>query len=200
MYRVGLTGGIGSGKSTVAQYFSALGVPVIDADEIAHELVAPGAPALARITQVFGGGVLEAGGALDRAALRRIVFADAARRKQLEAILHPLIRTEMEGRVARLTAAYCVLCVPLLLETGRAREVERVLVVDAPHALQYQRLMARGLGVAEIAAILRAQAGWRERLAAAHDVIENDRDLEHVEKRVRALHESYLQLARAGRK
>ncbi|MDO9371429.1 MAG: dephospho-CoA kinase [Gammaproteobacteria bacterium] len=200
MYRVGLTGGIGSGKSTVAHWFSALGVPVIDADDIAHELVVPGAPALARIAQLFGGEVLEAGGALDRAALRRIVFADAARRKQLEAILHPLIRAEMEARVERLAAAYCVLCIPLLLETGQAREVERVLVVDAPHALQYQRLMARGLGVAEIAAILRVQAGWRERLAAAHDVIENDRDLDHVEKRVRALHESYLQLARAGRK
>ena len=200
MYRVGLTGGIGSGKSTVAQYFSALGVPVIDADDIAHELVAPGAPALARITQVFGGEVLETGGALNRAALRRIVFADAAQRKRQEAILHPLIHAEMGARVARLTAPYCVLCIPLLLETGQAREVERVLVVDAPHALQYQRLMARGLGVAEIAAILRAQTGWRERLAAAHDVIENDRALEHVEKRVHELHASYLQHAHAGRK
>lgn len=200
MYRVGLTGGIGSGKSTVAQYFSALCVPVIDADVIARELVAPGSSALARITQVFGTEVLRSDGTLERAALRRIVFADAARRKQLEAILHPPIRAEMAARVARLTTPYCVLCIPLLLETGQVREVERVLVVDAPLALKYQRLMERDLSVPEITAILRVQADWHEHLAAVHDVIENDCDLAQVENRVRTLHEIYLRLADAGRK
>lgn len=200
MYRVGLTGGIGCGKTTVAGYFGALGVPVIDADDIARELVEPGTPALARIVELFGAEVLGPDGRLDRAALRRCVFADSTRRTQLEALLHPLIRAEMQARVARLDAPYCVLSIPLLVETGQAGGVERVLVVDAPNALQYRRVMARGLSAGEAAAILRAQAGWRTRLAAAHDVIVNDRELDHVKNRVRMLHEHYLALARAGDK
>ncbi len=198
MYRVGLTGGIGCGKSTVAGYFGALGVPVIDADEIARGLVEPGTPALARIAAQFGAEILGPDGALDRAALRHSVFSDVARRTQLEAILHPLIRAGMEARMAQLDAPYCVLSIPLLVETSQVGEVERVLVVDAPHALQYRRVMARGLSAREVAAILRAQARWRERLAVAHDVIVNDQGVEHVESRVRALHEHYLGLAHAG--
>ncbi len=198
MYRVGLTGGIGCGKSTVAGYFSALGVPVIDADDIARGLVEPGTSALASIATYFGAEVLGPDGALNRAALRHSVFSDAARRAQLESILHPLIRAGMEARMAQLDAPYCVLSIPLLIETGQAGEVERVLVVDAPHALQYQRVMARGLSAQEVAAILRAQARWRERLAVAHDVIVNDKAVGHVASGVRALHEHYLALARAS--
>jgi dephospho-CoA kinase len=200
MYCVGLTGGIGCGKSTVAHYFEALGVPVIDADDTAHGLVMPGTAVLDCIVEMFGAGVLGRDGALDRATLRRLVFADASRRKQLEALLHPLIRAGVQARVAQLDTPYCVLSIPLLVETGQAGEVGRVLVVDAPHALQYQRVMARGLSAGEIAAILRAQARWRDRLAVAHDVIVNDQGVEHVESRVRELHATYLGLAQASRK
>lgn len=200
MYCVGLTGGIGCGKSTVAHYFEALGVPVIDADDIAHELVMPGTAVLERIVVMFGAGVRGPDGALDRATLRRLVFSDASRRKQLEALLHPLIRVGMQARVAQLKAPYCVLSIPLLMETSQTGEVGRVLVVDAPHALQYQRVMARGLSVGEIAAILRAQARWRDRMAVAHDVIVNDQGVEHVEGRVRELHAIYLGLAQGGHK
>lgn len=200
MYCVGLTGGIGCGKSTVAHYFEALGVPVIDADDIAHGLVMPATVVLERIVRMFGAGVLGRDGALDRATLRRLVFADASRRKQLEALLHPLIRAGVQARVAQLDTPYCVLSIPLLVETGQTGEVGRVLVVDAPHALQYRRVMARGLSAGEIAAILRAQARWRERLAVAHDVIVNDQGVEHVESRVRELHAIYLGLAQASRK
>ena len=200
MYRVGLTGGIGCGKSTVAHYFAALGVPVIDADDVGRELVLPGTAALERVVEMFGTTMQGADGSLDRVALRRIVFADTTRRKQLEALLHPLIRAGVQARMAQLNAPYCVLSIPLLLETGQTGEVGRVLVVDAPHALQYQRVMARGLSAGDVAAVLRVQAGWRERLAAAHDVIVNDRDMAQVEGRVRALHEAYLGLAQASRK
>jgi dephospho-CoA kinase len=195
MLKVGLTGGIGSGKSSAAHYFAELGVPVVDADVIARELVAPGQPALARIVEVFGAAILNPDGTLDRARLRGIVFEDMARRKQLEAILHPLIRGEMEARVARLNASYCILCIPLLLETDAAR-VDRILVVDAPHYLQYLRTMTRdGLSAREVAAVLRAQIGFRERLARADAVIVNDRDQAHLRAQVEQLHRCYQQEA-----
>lgn len=118
MYCVGLTGGIGCGKSTAAHYFEALGVPVIDADDIAHGLVMPGTAALEGIVALFGAGILGPDGALDRAILRRLVFADASRRKQLEALLHPLIRAGVQARMAQLDTPYCILSIPLLVETG----------------------------------------------------------------------------------
>lgn len=193
--KVGLTGGIGSGKSSAAHYFAELGAPVVDADVIARELVAPGQPALAHIVKVFGSAILNPDGTLDRARLRGIVFEDTARRKQLEAILHPLIREEMEARVARLSAPYCILCIPLLLETDAAR-VDRILVVDAPHYLQYLRTMTRdGLSAREVAAVLRAQIGFRERLARADAVIVNDRDQAHLRAQVEQLHRRYQQEA-----
>lgn len=193
--KVGLTGGIGSGKSSAARYFAELGAPVVDADVIARELVTPGQPALARIVEIFGAAILNADGTLDRARLRGIVFEDTARRKQLEAILHPLIRGEMEARVARLSAPYCILCIPLLLETDAAR-VDRILVVDAPHYLQYLRTMTRdGLSAREVAAVLRAQIGFRERLARADAVIVNDRDQAHLRAQVEQLHRCYQQEA-----
>ncbi|MEW6353864.1 MAG: dephospho-CoA kinase [Pseudomonadota bacterium] len=201
MLVIGLTGGIGSGKSTVAQCFARLGAPVIDADVIARELVEPGKPALARIVETFGAGVLNQDGSLNRARLRSIVFSDVARRRQLEAILHPLIQKEMEARVVQLSAPYCVLCIPLLLETGQARRVQRILVVDAPHYLQYRRVMARdGLSAAEVAAVLRAQMRFRERLARADDIIVNDRDVAHVQRQVERLHRLYGELAAVNKK
>jgi dephospho-CoA kinase len=199
IYKVGLTGGVGSGKSTVAGLFAKLGTPVLDADVIARELVIPGAPALAHIVEAFGADILTAQGTLDRPRLRRIIFSDPARRKALEAILHPPIRAAMHERVTKLAGPYCVLCIPLLLETGQETEVDRILVVDTPHSLQYRRVMARdGLSAAEAAAMLRAQIGWRERLARADDVIVNDKGLAELERRVSELDRLYKELAAMG--
>lgn len=199
MLKIGLTGGIGSGKSTVADYFAELGVPVIDADKIARELVEPGQPALAAIVKIFGRGMLDSNGRLDRARLRALVFDDIDRRKQLEAILHPLIRAGMRARAAALDASgvpYCILCIPLLLETGQTDLADRILVVDVPETLQYQRVRARdGLPDAQIAAIIAAQAGREQRLAAADDVIVNEGDLADVRRRVMEMHRRYLALA-----
>ena len=199
IYQIGLTGGVGSGKSTVAGLFAKLGVPVLDADVIARELVIPGAPALARIVEAFGAAVLTAEGVLDRPRLRHIIFSDAARRKALEAILHPPIRALMRERISKLADPYCVLCIPLLLEAGQAGEVDRILVVDTPHSLQYRRVMARdGLSALEVAAMLRAQIGWRERLVRADDVIVNDKGLAELELRVSELGQLYRKLATTG--
>lgn len=200
MLVVGLTGGIGSGKTTVAGRFAARGVPVIDADRIARELVEPGRPALARIVESFGPQMLDAQGRLDRARLRERVFADSGQRKRLEALLHPLIRREMHDRVHRLSAPYCLLVIPLLLETGQADLVQRILVVDAPDELRYQRLARRGLKPEQVDAIMSAQAGRAQRLAAAHDVIVNDGDLQTLDRRVEELHRRYLETAAAAAK
>lgn len=199
MLKVGLTGGIGSGKSKAAAGFAGLGVPVIDADAIARELVAPGMPALQEIAAGFGPDLLENDGTLKRARLRSLIFSDAAQRARLEAILHPLIRQEMELRLATLADPYCVLCIPLLLETQQAHRVDRILVVDTPHYLQYKRVMERDhIGAGEVAAILRAQIGFRERLARADDIITNDRDLAHLQRQVAELHQCYQRRAAEG--
>lgn len=199
MLRIGLTGGIGSGKSAVAGYFANLGVPVIEADAIARELVMPGTPALARIVEIFGPDIITGSGVLDRVRLRSLIFSDAAQRARLEAILHPLIRDEMEARIEKLSGPYCVLSIPLLLETGQAQRVDRVLVVDTPHYLQYRRVMARdGIKAMEVAAILRAQIDFRKRLRRADDVITNDRDLPHLQWQVERLHPYYQKLTMQG--
>jgi len=158
MFVVGLTGGIGSGKSTVSDAFAALGVPVIDTDVIARELTAPGGAALDAVRAAFGETVMQADGTLDRAALRRRVFADTAARHQLEAILHPAIRQRVEQTLAQLDACYVLLVIPLLVETGAYRDVvKRTLVVDCPEAIQLARVMARnGLARDEVMAILAA--------------------------------------------
>ncbi len=198
MLIIGLTGGIGSGKSAVAERFAARGVPVLDADIIAREVVAPGTPGLARVVEAFGTDILDSQGRLDRARLGRRVFGDPELRRRLEAILHPLIRAEMRERVRHLAAPYCILVIPLLIETGQTDLVDRVLVVDAPPELQYQRVAARdGRSPAEIAAILRAQASRETRLAAADDVIVNDADLTALDRRVAELHRRYLELSAA---
>lgn len=192
MLVVGLTGGIGSGKSTVAGFFSQLGVPVVDADAIAREVTAPGQPALAEIARSFGGEVLDEQGRLRRDRLRRIVFADAHRRGELEHILHPRIRNLMRRRLARIDAPYSVAVIPLLVETGQRDLVQRVLVVDSPPDLQYERIRRRdGMDDAEIGAIIHSQASREGRLAAADDVILNDGDLDTLKRRVIELHAVY---------
>jgi dephospho-CoA kinase len=199
-YGVGLTGGIGSGKSAVADAFSALGVPVVDTDAIAHALTTAEGAAMLPIRQAFGDAVIAADGALDRAAMRALVFSDAAARRHLEAILHPLIREESDRCVASAAAdgaAYAILMVPLLIESGTYRErVQRVLVVDCAEATQIRRVMARsGLVQADVERIMQAQATRQQRLAAADDVIDNEGPLDALPERVRQLHEEYLKRA-----
>jgi len=194
MFAVGLTGGIGSGKSTVADLFAGQDVPVIDTDAIARQLTAPGGAALEAIHAVFGDAVMQADGTLDRAALRRRIFSDAAARRQLEAILHPRIRQQVEQRLAELTAPYALIVVPLLVETGGyADMLDRVLVVDCPEEVQIARVMARsGLARDEVKAILAVQADRAERLAAADDVIVNTAAPEALRRQVATLHRRYL--------
>jgi dephospho-CoA kinase len=199
VFRVGLTGGIASGKSTVARLFEALGVPVIDTDVLAREVVAPGEPVLQQIAARFGARVLAPDGSLDRAALRAIVFADPAARADLEQLTHPAIRARLEERSTMLGGPYQMLVIPLLVETGGRTPVDRVLVVDCSEALQIRRLQARdGATLEQAHQILRAQATREARLAAANDVIVNEGDLGAVRDRVASLHESYLRLARGA--
>ncbi len=196
MLRVGLTGGIGSGKSTVADFFAARGVPVIDTDELARELVRPGEAAHTEIVRQFGPDVLDTSGALDRGKMRNRVFNDPMQRKRLEAILHPRIRAEVQQQLASFNAPYAIIAVPLLIETGGGDLVDRILVVDCDESLQVQRVAARsGLEPAEVRRIMTAQASRKERLAHADDVIENNADLVQLEKQVTRLHERYLTLA-----
>jgi dephospho-CoA kinase len=196
MFRVGLTGGIASGKSTVAALFAALGVPVIDTDQIAREVVAPGSAQLPAIQARFGTGVVNPAGELNRAALRQIVFQDPAARRDLEALLHPAIREEVERRSRQLAAAdpsiYQMIAIPLLVEGGRRIAVDRVLLVDCPVELQIRRVMARdAASEAQARAILDAQATRAQRLAVADDVIVNDGELAALRDRVWALHQTY---------
>ncbi len=195
-FRVALTGGIASGKSTVADLFARYGVPLIDTDVIAREVVEPGQPALAEIVAAFGAGILDNDGRMDRRRMRDRVFTDLAARKRLEGILHPAIRAEMERQSAAARGPYQVLVIPLLTESGRRDHVDRVLVVDAPEELQIARLMQRDHVQREQAlAALAAQAKRDARLEFADDVIVNDGDPAALTARVDALHREYLRLA-----
>ena len=198
---IGLTGGIGSGKSTVAALFTRHGVPVIDTDEIAHALAAPDQPAHGDIVAAFGREALDSSGRIDRARLRQRIFSNPAERARLEAILHPRIRAAVTRQVEALHAPYCVIVVPLLIETGFTDLVDRVLVIDADDAARVQRTTARsGLNEPEIRSIMASQAGRGERLQKADDVITNNSDLAHLEREVARLHTTYLSLAAtAGR-
>lgn len=201
-YRVALTGGIASGKSTVADLFAALGVPLVDTDLIARDVVEPGRPALARIVAEFGADVVDDAGRLDRRQLRERIFADPDARRRLESILHPAIREEMErrSRAAAGRYPYHLLVIPLLAEGGRRDHVDRVLVVDAPEGTQVERLMTRdGVNREQAEASLRAQAGRAARLAMADDVVENTGHVDALAAQVRRLHERYLELAAAAR-
>lgn len=198
MLTIGLTGGLASGKSTVAERFAAHGVPVIDTDVIARALVEPGQPALEKIRAAFGPEVLTSEGRLDRASLKQQVFADPALRLRLEAILHPLIHQDVVSRLPALRGDYCLIVVPLLVESAKTYPLDRVLLVDVPEALQRQRAASRdGLSPALISAILASQASRAQRLAAADDVIVNDTDLPHLEAEIARLHGFYQGLARA---
>ena len=193
--RIGLTGGIASGKSTVTQRFVELGVPVIDADVVSRAVVEPGTPGLAQVVGRFGPQVLDVNGRLDRKALRAVIFNNAASRQALDAILHPLIRAQMEQQVAAAQGPYVVMAIPLLIEGGNARQrVDRVLVIDADETLQIQRVQARdGCSPEQARAILASQASREARLAAADDVISNTGTVADLRQAVDRLHEQYLQ-------
>lgn len=194
--KVGLTGGIASGKSAVADAFALRGVPVIDTDLIARELVEPGTPALEAITAKFGTAVLDNTGNLDRKHLRKLVFSDPAKRRSLESLLHPLIVHEMHARAAAATGPYQIIVVPLLVEVGLSANFDRVLVVDCPERLQLSRLLARDAETEQSArAILATQSERGRRLGHADDIIVNDGDLVALDTAVAKLHRVYTELA-----
>ena len=196
---VGLTGGIGSGKSAAADAFEKLGATVVDTDRIAHELTRAGGAAMAGVRALFGDSAIAADGAMDRKAVRERVFSDPASKKRLESLLHPMIRAESERQIAAATGPYVVHVVPLLVESPGYRErVQRVLVVDCPEAMQVARVRARsGLSSAEVEAIVRSQVSRAQRLAAADDVIDNSGTIAALQKQVEKLHLTYLDLARS---
>lgn len=197
--RIGLTGGIASGKSTVAEMFAGLGGVIIDTDVIAREVVEPGQPALDEIRHEFGDAVIAENGRLDRAAMRRIVFADEDARTRLERILHPCIRDATRRAAASAGGDYQVIVVPLLVESPMRAFVDRVVVVDCDEKTQIQRLMARDAETeGQARRMLAAQASREERLAIADDVVRNDGDLNDTLSQVESLHRRYLALARAG--
>jgi len=195
---VGLTGGIGSGKSAAAEEFARLGAAVIDTDAIAHELTQAGGAAIAELRRQFGDESIDASGALDRATMRARVFSEPAAKARLERLLHPMIRAESERRIAAAHAPYVVHVVPLLLESPDHRKrVQRVLVVDCPPQVQKERVRRRsGLADDEILRIIGAQMPREARLAAADDVIDNSGSLDALHKQVRSLHARYLEMAR----
>ena len=194
---IGLTGGIASGKSTVGDLFIELGVPLLDGDHVAREVVAPPSPTLAAIAAHFGPDYLLADGSLDRRRLRERVFAEPAARRELEAITHPLIRQRILAWREAQTAPYCILSVAILVESGMNRLVDRILVVDVPQATQLERLVTRD-GIAEPLAqqMIAAQASRAERLARADDVVDNTREPQSLIAQVARLHRLYIQLSR----
>lgn len=194
---IGLTGGIGCGKSTVADLFAARGATLVDTDLIAHAMTAPHGAAMAALAAEFGPAFVTAEGALDRAAMRTLVFGDARAKQRLEAILHPLIRAEAERQAAAATGLYVIFVVPLLIESGAWRDrVARILAIDCSEATQVARVMARnGLPEAQVRAIMATQVNRAARLAAADDVIDNDGRIDNLVPQVDALHARYLALA-----
>ncbi len=195
---IGLTGGIGSGKSAVAEEFARLGASVVDTDVIAHELTERGGAALPQLERLFGAEFIAPSGAMDRKKMRERVFSDPVAKQALEALLHPLIRDESQRRIATASGPYVVHVVPLLVESPDYRQrVDRVLVIDAPEETQVARVHARSqLSESEIQAILRSQASRAERLAAADDVIDNGGTLDALRKQVTALHARYEKMTR----
>ena len=196
---VGLTGGIGSGKSAAADEFARLGATVVDTDAIAHELTAAGGAAIPEVQRLFGRAFVDASGAMDRKRMRDLVFSDAEEKARLEALLHPLIRAESGRRIASATGPYVVHVVPLLIESPDYRtRIGRVLVVDCPEALQVARVRQRsGLPEGEIRRIIATQIQREKRLAAADDVIDNSGPVAALQQQVRQLHENYLARAKA---
>jgi dephospho-CoA kinase len=194
--RIGLTGGIASGKSTVAQRFNEFGVPVIDADAAARAVVALNTPGLAQVIERFGSGILGENGELDRRSLRDLIFSDPGSRRDLESILHPLIRADMEKSADQAVGPYIVMAIPLLIENGPSDRVDRILVVDVDESVQLRRVMERdGCTSEQARAILASQATRPARLAAADDVLLNTGTVSELRQAVDRLHEGYLELA-----
>lgn len=194
-FRIGVTGGIGSGKTTVADLFAARGIAVIDADEIGRQLTTPGQPAFDEIVSHFGAYMLTPSGELDRARLRARVFADVSERRQLEAILHPRIREQLLRATADATTPYCLLVVPLLAEKGLRMLADRVLVVEAEPDIQLARVMQRGIAAGQAREMLAAQASNAERRAIADDIVVNNGDRSLLATEVARLHALYLELS-----
>ncbi len=200
-YIVGLTGGIGSGKTAVSDHFKTLGITVVDADVVSRTVVEPGRPALAAIAEHFGPSILQPSGELDRAQLRTQIFQEDGERIWLENLLHPLIRQEIKDQLTAATSPYVVLVSPLLIESGQNQFTQRVLVVDAPETLQLQRTVSRdNNNEAQVQAIMAAQASRAERLTHADDVIVNDTSLEVLQRQVESLHNKYLELSQSATK
>ncbi len=196
MLKIGLTGGIGSGKSTAAQHFAKLGVPIVDADIVAREVVEPGKPALAQIVGTLGKQVLGDDGSLDRAALRDIVFANSEYRIQLEDILHPRIHAEILRQIEQHSTPYCIAVIPLLTESKRSYPLDRILVIDIPETLQLERTIARDRQLPhKINQIMQSQASREQRLNLADDIVENSGTREQLCVKIDALHQKYLDLA-----
>ena len=191
--KIGLTGGIGSGKSTACEMFTELGVPVIDADIIAHKLVKPGMPALEEIIKLFGKEVISNDGTLDRKILRDKVFANSIDREKLEDILHPAVYREISVQVENINSGYCIISIPLLLETDASRIVDRILVVDVPRELQLERASDRDkTSKKDINAIIDSQISRKDRLSAADDIVDNKGDINDLRKKICELHKLYL--------
>lgn len=198
-YVVGLTGGIGSGKSAAADHFATLGAAIVDTDLIAHQLTAPGGEAIAALREAFGSAAITSDGALDREAMRERVFADPAQRLRLQGILHPLIRRESDRQCDAADAPYVVLVVPLLIESGRyAGRCDRICVVDVPEQTQIERVVRRsGLSRERVRTIMAAQASRESRCAAADDIIDNSGNLATLNLQVEGLHRLYLGYAQS---
>lgn len=199
MLKIGLTGGIASGKSTVGQLFSKIDIPVIDADIIARELVQPDMPALTEITSTFGQKILQKNGQLDRSHLRQLIFSDQHSKQQLENILHPKIRLELEQRIQSITSSpYCILSIPLLIESKMFDLVDRILVINTNEAEQIKRLCLRDqISQVDVSAIIASQSSMETRMAYADDIINNDGEPERLIDLVQTLHKKYLKLAQS---
>ena len=196
MLKIGLTGGIGSGKTTTSDLFTNLGVPVIDADVIARRLLEPGHSAFEKTIQIFGQEILDKGGRVDRRQLRLRVFSHPEERKRLESILHPFVRQNIQQQSAALNASYCLVVIPLLVEAQQTDLVDRILVIQSNEDTCLQRVMARDqITAAEARKIMAAQTNEKKRMAFADDVIDNSGDIEELKGRVRELHQCYLALA-----
>ena len=193
MLKIGLTGGIGSGKSTVAKLFTDLNAPLIDADIIAQQLVKPGKPALSAITKHFGKEVLMPSGMLNRNLLKEIIFTDSEQKKNLETILHPLVYSEIKSQISQLTSPYTIISIPLLIETGMENFVDRILVIDCSTEIQFVRVKKRDqLSDARINSIITSQASREQRISAANDIIDNSNGTQALAEQVKKLHNLYM--------